>query len=50
LRLVAGAQGVAVVRIDQLKGAVTVGGAPVTLAPPPYATYSLEPKTESEAT
>jgi folate-binding protein YgfZ len=50
LRLVAGAQSVAVVRIDQLKGAVTIGGAPVTLAPPPYATYSLEPKTESEAT
>lgn len=50
VRLVAGSQGVAVVRIDQLKGALTVGGAPVTLAPPPYATYSLEPKTESEAT
>ncbi len=50
LRLVAGSQGIAVVRIDQLKGAVTVGGTPVTLAPPPYATYSLEPKKESEAT
>jgi tRNA-modifying protein YgfZ len=50
MRLVSGSVGVAVVRIDQLKGAITVGGAPVTLAPPPYATYSLEPKTESEAT
>jgi folate-binding protein YgfZ len=50
MRLVSGSVGVAVVRIDQLKGALTVGGAPVTLAPPPYATYSLEPEKESEAT
>lgn len=46
IRLVADSTAVAVVRIDQLKGPAHVNGAPVDLALPPYATYSLGPETK----
>ncbi len=48
IRLVAGNNAVAVVRIDQLKGPAHVNGAPVELAPPPYATYSLGPEAKNQ--
>jgi folate-binding protein YgfZ len=48
VRLVAGGQGVAVLRIDQISQPATVDGTPVTLALPPYATYSLEASQETE--
>lgn len=46
IRLVADNKALAVVRIDQLKGPAHVNGAPVDLALPPYATYSLGPETK----
>ena len=48
VRLVAGGQGVAVLRIDQIRQPAMVDGTPVTLALPPYATYSLETSQETE--
>lgn len=49
VRLVSGENAVAVVRIDQLRGPATVDGNPVGLAPPLYATYSLEPDVKPKA-
>ncbi|MFK7793109.1 MAG: folate-binding protein YgfZ [Devosiaceae bacterium] len=40
--------GIAVVRLDHLKGPATVDGHAVSLAAPPYATYSLEPETSAD--
>ncbi len=49
LRSVAGDKAIAVVRIDQLKaGPTTINGQAVTLALPPYATYSLEAEPTNE--
>ena len=48
VRLAASESAVAVVRIDQLRGQATIDGHPVDLAPPPYATYSLETGIEPE--
>jgi predicted protein tyrosine phosphatase len=47
MRLVSGSVGVAVVRIDQIRQPAMVDGGPVTLALPPYATYSLETSQET---
>ena len=41
VRLAAGGNAVAVLRIDQVKGPASIQDRPVTLALPPYATYSL---------
>ncbi|MBV6658007.1 MAG: folate-binding protein YgfZ [Devosiaceae bacterium] len=41
VRLAKGGKGLAVLRIDQIGEAVSVGGEPATLALPPYATYAL---------